>query len=134
LAGDDLTGPHRHPQGQLSRRRRAQVDELIELVEATTGDGPTIVAGDFNIEASTATGRWLQRRFAALGFVDAWATVGEGDGRTDALGRIDYVFVRGAEVLSCAPVRPERPAGAPERDALATISDHFALEAVVRIS
>jgi hypothetical protein len=135
LAGADLPSVHRHVDGELARRRRRQVEELLALIERFhVDDRPTVVAGDFNIEASSSTGRWLRARFAGLGFVDAWEAVGEGDGRTNDEGRIDYVFVRGAEVESCVPVMADRAADAPERDSLATLSDHAALDVVLRLS
>jgi hypothetical protein len=133
LAGGDL--PSRQEERVLAVRRRRQVEELVAFVERFHVEGrPTVVAGDFNIEADGDEGRWLAERFAGLGFVDAWAQVGEGDGRTVPDGRIDDVFVRGAEVESCAPVLAERAADAPERDALPTLSDHAALEVVLRLS
>jgi endonuclease/exonuclease/phosphatase family metal-dependent hydrolase len=133
LAGGDL--PSRNEQSVLDARRRRQVDELLTVVDDFHEDGrPTIVAGDFNIGADGDEGRWLAEQLAARGFVDAWAVAGEGDGRTNVDGRIDYVFVRGADVESCIPVQPERSGDAPERDALPTLSDHAALEVVLRVS
>jgi endonuclease/exonuclease/phosphatase family metal-dependent hydrolase len=135
LAGDDVPSLHRHVDGVLSLRRRRQVDELLAFVAGRRRDGDVrIVAGDFNIEASSPTGRWLVDRFAEAGFVDAWAEAGRGDGRTDPDGRIDYAFVAGATVESCVPVMDDRPADAPERQALATLSDHAALDVVLRLS
>jgi hypothetical protein len=132
LAGD-LSGLHRHVDGQLARRRRAQVEELLALLERFHRDGrPTIVAGDFNIRAGSPTGRWLAERMAGLGFVDAWAVAGEGDGATSGGERIDYAFVRGADVEACSVAWPERAADAPEREALPTLSDHAAVEITLR--
>ena len=112
LAGDDLPSPHRHVEGQLSRRRRRQVEELLAFVEEHVRDGAVqVVAGDFNIEAEHHR-RWLVDRSPSLGFVDAGAEVGDGDGRTVPDGRIDYVFVRGADgrvVPTCS-----RPTGHPD--------------------
>jgi hypothetical protein len=132
LAGDDLPSLHRHVAGDLARRRRRQVEELLAFVDRFHVEGsPLVVAGDFNIEADSATGRWLRGRFAGAGFVDAWEAAGQGDGRTNEDGRIDYVFVRGARVTSCDVVQPERAVDAPEREALPTLSDHAALEVVL---
>ena len=132
LAGGDL--PSRDQERVLAARRRRQVDELLAFVDDFHEGPPTVVAGDFNIDADGEEGRWLARRFGERGFVDAWEEAGEGDGRTNADGRIDYVFVRGAEVESCAPVLPERAGDAPERQALPTLSDHHAVEVVLRLS
>jgi endonuclease/exonuclease/phosphatase family metal-dependent hydrolase len=133
LAGGDV--PSRDQARVLASRRRRQVDELLAFVDGFHEDGrPTVVAGDFNIEADDEEGAWLADRFAERGFVDAWREVGEGDGRTNADGRIDYVFVRGAEVESCVPTMPERADDAPERQALPTLSDHAAVEVVLRLS
>jgi hypothetical protein len=133
LAGGDL--PSRDEARVLAARRRRQVDELLAFVDGFhAGDGPTIVAGDFNIDADDEEGRWLAERFGERGFVDAWPAAGEGDGRTNADGRIDYVFVRGADIESCEVAMPERAADAPERRALPTLSDHAAVEVVLRLS
>lgn len=134
LAGGDVPSLHRHAEGDLTRRRRRQVEELLGFVERFHVEGhPVVVAGDFNIEADSATGRWLQERLSGLGFQDAWVVAGEGDGATNADGRIDYVFVQGAEVESCRPLMDERAADAPERDLLPTLSDHAALDVVLRL-
>lgn len=124
LAGDDLPPPHHHVHGQLALRRRRQVEEVLDFFDQHHRPGnAVVVAGDFNIEATSRTGAWLVDRFADRGFVDAGAEAGP----TNQDGRIDYAFVRGADVVAAEALTAERHAGAPERDALATVSDHAAL-------
>lgn len=86
--------------------RNAQRDEML----AGVGDPghPVVVVGDFN-SAPESVGMPME-------YVDAWAVAGrEGDGSTCCAGatlvdeahlrqRIDYVWVRGARVLSCRVV------------------------------
>lgn len=85
--------------------RAAQRDELLAAVD---GDLPTVVVGDFN-EVPERVGM-------PEGYDDAWAVAGDGGpGRTcgqtaDLTGdsrldvRIDYVWVRGLGVRTCAVV------------------------------
>lgn len=90
--------------------RAAQREELLDAV----GDiaGPVVVVGDFNAEPETVG---MPPEYA-----DAWAVAGDGTGSTcgqaaDLLGpsalasRIDYVWVRDAQVAGCRVVgeRPE---------------------------
>lgn len=83
--------------------RNAQRDELL----AALGEGPTVIAGDFNAEPETIgmPEPWQDAWLAAGGEPDGGHTWGQdadlSNERSRLRERIDYLWVRGVSVSSC---------------------------------
>lgn len=80
--------------------RRQEVEGVLEAADDVRARATwTVVGGDFNAEPGTAT----IQRMAAVGWTDAWAECGDGDGFTfsadEPVKRIDYLFL--APGLTC---------------------------------
>ncbi len=83
----------------LSVARRIQFETIANILQHTRE--PHVLMGDFNTHTPLRSRIWqgeqLIRRLRTLGYVDAFAQVGEGPGRSYPthfpLARIDYVWV-----------------------------------------
>ncbi len=103
----------------LGALRVVQVEEMLDALQASACDRPSIVAGDFNTWYPTAPERVVLMR---SGFVDAFEVLGD-SGPTHASGRhLDYVWTRGFDVEGGAI------------DRTVTTSDHFPLHVELRLS
>jgi endonuclease/exonuclease/phosphatase family metal-dependent hydrolase len=108
LGGAGFTFVTTHTEAHDPGSRDGQRDELVASLPE---DGPVVLVGDFNAEPETVG-------MAEGGFVDAWVAAGHAsdspEGATSGQApdlrneestldhRIDYVWVRGAEVRECA--------------------------------
>ncbi|HTO05654.1 MAG TPA: endonuclease/exonuclease/phosphatase family protein [Myxococcota bacterium] len=111
--------------------REKQLANLAQRIRTLSGDGPLVVAGDFNSEASNPADAALLSRFVTeVGLRDTGA-------RSDPQGafahkEIDYVFVRdgrgiGFEVVRAGEAGEFAAGGKP-------LSDHPALRARLRVT
>lgn len=89
--------------GDVARRESARL--LVERLPLLAGDAPVILAGDFNVEDTTAAYRTVVT--ASGEWTDAWIAAGSplpggtftgfsADTPTSAGPRIDYIFARGS--------------------------------------
>lgn len=112
LAGEQVVVVDTHTEAYDAGSRDAQRDELLTTVESVAGDAPVILLGDFNATPEQVG--------LPEGFVDAWSAaepadlVGVPEGgaagatcgqrpdlaneKSELTHRIDYVWVRGADV------------------------------------
>ena len=138
VVGTHLTNVDARRAGVSVRERQA-----LEMVERVLRDGdpsrPLVIGGDFNAPPDSAT----VASVLAGGAVDAWATARPGeDGFTSLDGavsdpdarageRIDYLFVRGARVVSVEPFLA-RPGTGPDGSPL-WASDHVGVLARIAL-
>jgi len=136
VVGTHLTNVEARRRSTLVRDLQAR--ELVDRVlRAGDPSRPLVIGGDFNALPGSAVVRGL----LAAAAVDAWASTRPGDDGFTALEgevtdagaraveRIDYVFVRGARVLSAGPFL-DRPGTGPDGSPL-WASDHVGV--LVRI-
>jgi len=120
--------------------RELQARELVDRV-LRAGDParPLVIGGDFNSSPGSA----VVRGMLDAGAADAWASTRPGedgftalegsvaDAASRAVERIDYLFVRGARVLSTEPFL-DRPGVGPDGRPLWT-SDHVGVLARIAL-
>jgi endonuclease/exonuclease/phosphatase family metal-dependent hydrolase len=118
--------------GDDDRAARAlQLDHLARRVQSLSGDGPLVVAGDFNSDASNDADRGLLDRFReSLRLADTGARRAD-DGRF-ADERIDYIFYRAGGGVAIEPVAVGEAREFELRHA--PLSDHPALFARLRFA
>lgn len=87
-----------------SRDDRYRLQEIGQVIRATSGRTPILAGGDFNSEP----GSDVQKRVREAGLRDAWAECGQGDALTFPAGqpvkRIDYLFFTGRSGCTSATV------------------------------
>lgn len=131
----DVYNTHLHHTGEGGAIRREQIEDLLGFIRSTRGEGPTILAGDFNAPVDAAEMRLLEARF-----IDTYGTL-HTDLRARArttlnphLGhtprRIDHVFFeRGAFEPLHAEIILDQPNAAG-----IWASDHFGLLARLHLT
>lgn len=111
--------------------RATQLENLATRVRSASGDGPLVIAGDFNLDAGDPADRALLERFTgALGLVDSGARAAD-DGAF-AGKHIDYIFYRGGAGVALQAV--EAGEAREFSDGPTPQSDHPALFARIRVS
>ena len=111
--------------------RDRQLARLVERVREISGEGPLVIAGDFNLDWSNALDRALLERFARdLSLVDSGARAAADGVFADK--QIDYILYRSGFGIALAPdevgeVREFSDGPTPQ-------SDHPALFARLRVS
>lgn len=132
----DAYSTHLHHTPQGAAVRAAQVRHLLAWVDSTRGDGPVVLAGDFNAELGTPEMKPVTARY-----VDAYRAVHPKASRAEAAtfnarfgvdpGAIDHIFVarRGARRL--VPVASEVIFRAVGPDSV-WASDHYGVVAKLR--
>jgi endonuclease/exonuclease/phosphatase family metal-dependent hydrolase len=139
-AGDtmDIYCTHLHHTQEAAgvETRRAQVLDLLDFVDATRGDGPILLAGDFNAAADADELAPVRDRFG-----DGYGTV-HGDSAGDVttlntalghrLARIDHVFFRDGTILDIVPVAAEVVLDTPTAAGIWP-SDHFGVQVRFRV-
>lgn len=103
--------------------KKFQAEKLLEALDKlSTKNSAIILAGDFNDTEDSPAVELLRER----GFVDAYRVLNDDPGPTfpaeDPKMRIDYVFVKGLEVLSAKRILMDRG-----------LSDHVGVYAKVKI-
>jgi endonuclease/exonuclease/phosphatase family metal-dependent hydrolase len=105
VAGRPLVVANTHTEAWDSRVRDAQRDELLAVLDAA--GCPVVLLGDLNAEPAVVglPGDYADAWLAAGGDPGGGQTCGQsgdlGNPEPDLRSRIDYVFVRGAQVTSC---------------------------------
>jgi endonuclease/exonuclease/phosphatase family metal-dependent hydrolase len=104
----DAYSTHLHHTPEGGAIRATQIRHLLAYVDSTRGEGPAVVAGDFNAELGTP-----EMNLVTVHFVDAFRAVHRKASRAEAVtfnkrfgpdpGAIDHIFV---ERKSAVPVRP----------------------------
>ncbi|HUG41640.1 MAG TPA: endonuclease/exonuclease/phosphatase family protein [Longimicrobiales bacterium] len=129
-AGDtlDVYCTHLHHTEEGGAIRRTQVVDALEYIDETRGDGPIILAGDFNAPATAPELAPVRDRFGdAYGAVHA-DTAGEvttlNTARGHRFARIDHVFYRSGADAELVPRRADVVLDAPSPDGVWP-SDHF---------
>jgi endonuclease/exonuclease/phosphatase family metal-dependent hydrolase len=136
-AGDtiDVYDTHLHHTKEGGTIRATQIGDLLAFVDSTRGDGPIVLAGDFNAEPGTPEMRAIEERF-----IDAFRAVHPAATRDEAAtfnrifgpdpGAIDHVFVEkeGRRLLPVAAEILFRSVGPDSTWA----SDHFGVIARLR--
>lgn len=133
----DVYDTHLHHTREGGAIRATQLADLLAFVDSTRGDGPVVLAGDFNAELGTPEMRALEARYA-----DAFRTLHPGASRVEARtfnpvfgpdpGAIDHVFVARTGGARLVPVASEvlfRTVGPDSTWA----SDHFGVLARLRL-
>jgi endonuclease/exonuclease/phosphatase family metal-dependent hydrolase len=108
----DAYSTHLHHTREGGAIRATQIRHLLAFVDSTRGDGPVVLAGDFNAELGTPEMDLVTRRH-----VDAFRAVHPKASRAEAVtfnarfgvdpGAIDHVFVERAGSRRLVPVASE---------------------------
>jgi endonuclease/exonuclease/phosphatase family metal-dependent hydrolase len=133
----DVYDTHLHHTREGGSIRATQIRDLLAFVDSTRGDGPVVLAGDFNAELGTPEMKAIEERFT-----DAFRTLQPGATREEAAtfnrrfgpdpGAIDHVFVEKAGRGRLVPAAAEilfRSVGPDSTWA----SDHFGVLARLRL-
>jgi hypothetical protein len=111
--------------------RAAQLESLVARVNALSGRGPLVVAGDFNLPAENPADRALLEHFrGALALRDSGAR--SDPGGQFAEKHIDYILYREGPGVSIAPVEVGEASELSETTP--PLSDHPALFARLRVA
>ncbi len=132
----DAYSTHLHHTLQGGSIRTTQIRHLLAYVDSTRGDGPTVIAGDFNSELGTP-----EMDLLSDGFIDAFQALHPKASRSEAVtfnsrfgvdpGAIDHIFVARKGSRRLTPIASEvifRSVGADSIWA----SDHFGVVARLR--
>lgn len=132
----DAYSTHLHHTPQGGAIRATQIRHLLGYVDSTRGDGPTVVAGDFNAELGTP-----EMRLVAARYRDAFRAVHPGATRAEAVtfnarfgpdpGVIDHIFVGRRSGRGLTPVASEVIFRTVGPDSV-WASDHFGVVAKLR--
>ena len=130
-AGRRLVVANTHTEAWDSRVRDAQRDERLAVLDAI--EGPVALLGDLNAEPAVVglPGEYVDAWLAAGGDPAGGQTCGQsgdlGNPEPDLRRRIDYVFVRGAEVRACrvrgCETQDRTPGGLWPSDHAAVVAD-----------
>jgi endonuclease/exonuclease/phosphatase family metal-dependent hydrolase len=134
----DAYSTHLHHTPQGGAIRATQIAHLLTYVDSTRGDGPVVLAGDFNAELGTPEMDRITARY-----VDAFRAVHPKAGRAEAAtfnprfgvdpGAIDHVFVERAAAKPLVPIASEVIFRTVGPDSV-WASDHYGVFARLRAS
>jgi len=134
--GVEAYSTHLHHTPEGGAIRATQVRHLLAYVDSTRGDGPVVLAGDFNCEPGSAELKSLEARYA-----DAFRSVHPRATRAEAAtynarfgaapGAIDHVFVERSRPGAFRVLGCERMFHEPRPDSV-WASDHFGVLARLR--
>ena len=132
----DAYSTHLHHTTAGGSIRAAQIRHLLAWVDSTRGDGPTVIAGDFNAELGTP-----EMDLATARYQDAFRAVHPNASRADAVtfnarfgvdpGAIDHIFVAAAGPRRLVPVSSEVLFRSVGPDSV-WASDHYGVTAKLR--
>lgn len=108
----DAYSTHLHHTPAGGSIRAVQIRHLLAYVDSTRGDGPTVIAGDFNAELGTP-----EMKLVSAGHLDAFQALHPNATRTEAAtynarfgvdpGVIDHVFVERKGARRLTPIASE---------------------------
>lgn len=132
----DAYSTHLHHTPEGGAIRTTQIRHLLAWVDSTRGNGPIVLAGDFNAELGTPEMNLVTARY-----VDAFRTIHPDASREDAVtfnkrfgpdpGAIDHIFVGGKRPVGLRPVASEVLFRSVGPDSV-WASDHFGVVARLR--
>ena len=133
----DAYSTHLHHTPAGGSIRATQIRHLLAYVDSTRGDGPTVIAGDFNAELGTS-----EMNLVTAGHLDAFRAVHPKASRAEAAtfnarfgvdpGAIDHIFVERKTATRLIPVACEVIFRTVGPDSV-WASDHFGLVARLRV-
>jgi endonuclease/exonuclease/phosphatase family metal-dependent hydrolase len=132
----DAYSTHLHHTPEGGSIRAAQIRHLLAWVDSTRGNGPTVIAGDFNCELGSP-----EMKLVTAHHLDAFHAVHPGASRSDAVtynahfgpdpGAIDHVFVESRPKIRLTPVACDVIFRTTGPDSV-WASDHFGVVAKLR--
>jgi endonuclease/exonuclease/phosphatase family metal-dependent hydrolase len=132
----DAYSTHLHHTAEGGSIRAAQIRHLLAYVDSTRGDGPTVIAGDFNAELGTP-----EMNLIAEGHLDAFHAVHPKASRAEAAtynqrfgpdpGVIDHIFVERKAATRLTPIACDVIFHTVGPDSV-WASDHFGVVAKMR--
>lgn len=132
----DAYSTHLHHTPQGGAIRATQIRHLLAWVDSTRGDGPTVIAGDFNAELGTP-----EMNLVTVRHLDAFRAVHPKASRTEAAtfnprfgvdpGSIDHIFVERKGARRLTPIASELIFRTVGPDSV-WASDHYGVVAKLR--